>query len=112
MIIKYCSTEPGRHMDYMIPENINEVTELILTSSVETIKHLDDQINHLPKYMQSEKGFNILMRKFYDDDADLNNSFMIFYPGGLRRYLSMPESEGVLPLLYTSDIQLVTSLII
>ena len=111
MIIK-CRTEPGRHMDYMIPENINEVTELILTSSVEIIKHLDDQINHLPGYMRSEKGFNILMRKFYDDDADLNNSFMIFHPGGLRRYLSMPESEGILPLLYISDIQLVTSLII
>ena len=111
MIIK-CRTEPERHMDYMIPENINEVTELILTSSVEIIKHLDDQINHLPRYIQAEKGFNILMRKFYDDDADLNNSFLIFHPGGLRRYLSMPESEGILPLLYISDIQLVTSLII
>ena len=99
-------------MDYMFPENINEVTELILTSSVEIIKHLDDQINHLPRYMQAEKGFNILMRKFYDDDADLNTSFLIFRPDSLRRYLSMPESEGILPLLYISDVQLVTSLII
>ena len=99
-------------MDYMIPENINEVTELILTSSVEIIKHLDDQINHLPRHMQAEKGFNILLRKFCDDGADINNSFLIFQPGDLRRYLSMPESEGIIPLLYISDIQLVTSLII
>lgn len=99
-------------MDYMFPENINEVTELILTSSVEIIKHLDYQINHVPRYMQAEKGFNILMRKFYDDDADLNTSFLIFRPDSLRRYLSMPESEGILPLLYISDVQLVTSLII